>query len=1520
MDFRSDMAKGHPLYSAKNRKGAVVFGPNVYEIPLLPYERELIKTIGITEEEYQLFAAEVRRRGRLRPAEYDHIPDIVCEPKSAATIFLINLAVSLVLTGVAYLLTPKPKMPGSSKSGGAVNFGNITGANRFTPSRGFETLAELADYAAPIPLVFGLYDEDTGVGGMLVTPKLVWSRMFSHGMSQRAKLLFVVGEQGLNNGLNTKDYSDNPSGIKKPELQGIFLGNNALDHVFEDFFAFYWKPNSDFSRKISNGDRIYGTAGSLDSGDPDASGDNNKGKGKEEEVFLCPLPDESDASAFCHAYSPANSTQFGTYAPIANGTGYRLNYRIIAIGDDVKKKAGRLPTLARIKIAGDQNLFRRENANYGDDKVKGLLQDVRDFNQVSLGRNYTPRMGIVELIKKSDSSIITPPAAELKTTASIAKGDKIKFKLSASSIDPEYYQNDDEKGEFVDDINSSVLSMQLAADKAMQVGEKFSIAGSFWKVTSRTKKLFDPVFSKGRNIDQAIMLECIDASKSLSSKIGIISKDNVLEIDYIGDSNPDGEGPNKIGGLESDAQNVGEAFFPLTRCETAVVVNNRPAIVTEIGIKSIVYQKLNGLCSFSSLIGESDLRDYQEDNTAVDVGTTTATIMRASVFRLFIKKAGVAGANEDANPIVDTSNSLGEEVYFVVRGTSPVTQYNFIRIINPRAVQLEFEFVPVSSSELRLLDGGTQMIELLSSSKILSYEVNAGSLTGLNIQVVGNQITKEAIKANKEFMREPSATGGGPTISVPNSVSRAKSYPDPKTGEGPELGISLQRDTGGNISNNDDDLPGKMGAFAYDILGTASGDGIPDIKRTITQEIVNEDPYSWVTLRWKFRKTELPENHYSNETHTWVVEPDHPIVLGSAGNIPGNTLIKVKRGNQSTEVGSAKAQYPDTNPFIQAPGSPKMNWSGRRFRKCEETRKIDVMGGRNQGYYHEVFGAASGYGLGEFQTRRITEQQNNKTIVAELTSQVVESDNNFTGFNRRIWTSPTVKVVVRGTSNTWEVDEEFTHTQNITLTNPFRSSYSVAGAVYRINNLDTTAPKVGLSGKAIFAQQTQYSDISHYREFVEKSNANEPEHQIVYVNEIQENDLGPKGDSPSPRFNNLTLAGLSLKAGRNFTQLDQLRCWVSGGIQVERLHPHKKNYDGKNNHVIGASNLFTDLVYYLFTDQTAGAGASLGMTREKPVLLDKDAMIQTSKFLRANKLFFNGPIVERTNLRQFVMDLAPNFLCNFVISDGKFSLTPAVPSKDNGNIETGAITISQLFTGGNILEDTFKIEYLRSEERRRFKAIVRYRHERPNQLPEERSIVVKGAASVFNPVNKSNVEQPADEQFDLTQFCTSREHAVMVAKYFLSLRKLVTHTVSFSTTVHGLNLKAGSYIKVITESSPYSSANNGTVSSGGQVNSVQPLSDGQYAVTFFKAGSGEVDIDNGMMQVSNGHVQDEKFRGIIFTVRSPKNSENVYVVEQLTFSQEGTVDIVASEHPCYEDGSSQLADLVSEDDNFVVFD
>jgi hypothetical protein len=86
------------------------------------------------------------------------------------------------------------------------------------------------------------------------------------------------------------------------------------------------------------------------------------------------------------------------------------------------------------------------------------------------------------------------------------------------------------------------------------------------------------------------------------------------------------------------------------------------------------------------------------------------------------------------------------------------------------------------------------------------------------------------------------------------------------------------------------------------------------------------------------------------------------------------------------------------------------------------------------------------------------------------------------------------------------------------------------------------------------------------------------------------------------------------------------------------------------------------------------------------------------------------------------------------------------------------------------------------------------------------------------------------------------------------------------------------------------------------------MPDGFYKVNFFKTGSD--DIDTKRMQVSSGKVEDSTFHNIVFTVEDTTVSENIYIVEQLTFSQDGIVDIVASEHPCNNDGTSKIAAFV----------
>jgi hypothetical protein len=67
------------------------------------------------------------------------------------------------------------------------------------------------------------------------------------------------------------------------------------------------------------------------------------------------------------------------------------------------------------------------------------------------------------------------------------------------------------------------------------------------------------------------------------------------------------------------------------------------------------------------------------------------------------------------------------------------------------------------------------------------------------------------------------------------------------------------------------------------------------------------------------------------------------------------------------------------------------------------------------------------------------------------------------------------------------------------------------------------------------------------------------------------------------------------------------------------------------------------------------------------------------------------------------------------------------------------------------------------------------------------------------------------------------------------------------------------------------------------------------------------------MSVSGGRVSDPTFHDSVFTVLDLKVSQNVYVVEQLTFSQEGTVDIVASEHPCDDSGRSLIVQGIKGD-------
>ena len=1492
------MADWNLVRQSKTGEGAVVFGPTVYDVPLLPFEKELIKTIGITEEEYRKFTAEVRRKGIVRPASYSHVPEILNTGEPVTTSILISLAVGLVFTGVAYLLMPKPKQPDASKREDR-DLGDVDASDRFTPSSGFDTLNELANYNAPIPIIFGLYNKAKRVGGMLVTPKLVWSRMLSHGTQQSAKLMFVVGEQGHADGAA-------PDGIKQPDLEGIFLGNNALDGLFKDFFAFYWKNNSPIGSTVnaySGYTRLrrknfeYGTSGSPESGDP------GEYSGPMTDVFECPGSEGNKSKDFCHAFSPVNSFEFGVYGAIPNGNGYRVNHEVVSIIDNDDTKAARQNafrlTLKRIKITGAKN----ENPKAGQ---RDELEDIRKQNQDGEGRQYSPRMGIVKLIKTSGATVETS-SGQVKRTARVAVDDQIEFRINPTKIpEDKYLRPDDGGGEYVEDINSTVASEQIAADEALQLGEQFAIGNTRWVVIKRKLQRFDPDIQE----HQTINLKCIGTDESRQSEIGIVSVNEVInpdELDFISD------GFNREG--------VDPTFYPITKIAAGIVRNNKPAIVTEIGIRSKVFQNLGGLCAFNTVPTPEELEDFDDEEVVMRNGLFTGPTLRTSVFQIYVRKAGV---DNDGNAF--TFERIDQ--YFAVRGSKAADQYNFIRFIHPdnKAIELEYKFVGVPGSELRSVDSSEQFYMLSAAisatgNSTLYIKQKIPGLGELAIESVGYRLQKKDIRLNREFLRKPVSSAVPGTAAAPDEVRRVNPLPNDQNPDYVRpTGMTKIRSVG-NLN-----VPGRAGAFFTSIFGnpdnTPGGEGTKET--TETRDVFSD---GWIRVRWTVQKLKLKSDHYAvvnnEQEYTW--NEVEAVITGSSAGIRSGDTVTFKRGLGGTSGGTSAYPTNGTNPFVNNhPDGSAMTYSGYEYEITEHTA-VTQPEGRAGGYYHELFfpdnGYASdlpvGYRAPEAVERSITNDAGKK-IRVRIFGKVVElRDDHWTGLKKR-WDQHSIEVVDDGyTTTDWEVGDPFQDAKNVSASsNPYFWSYDRVGFKYEVTSLKSvTIETSDLSGETEFEGESQYADMSFYRGLVQKSNESEPEHSIVYVNEILPN-------TTVPEYEGLTLCGLSLKASRNFTSLDQLRCWLGSGISVKRLHP---DYASSSNNPYGdssipgfgqqngPSNLFSDLVYYLLTDITGGAGNLLGMNASKAPLLNLDDFANTSRFLAKQRLFFNGVIAERTNLRQYIADTAPSFLCHFVINNGKFSLQPAVPyNPSSGNINIGRVQIDQLFTSGNILEDSYRVEYLRNEERRLFKAVVRYRFESKNKLPEEKVMEV----SLKN--TGINHDDLPEEQFDLSQYCTSREHAKKAAQYFLGLRKLVTHTINFSTTVHGLNLKAGSYIKVATTSTPYSSANNGTISAAGAVTSVQELDDGTYNVTYYKTGSD--DVEEGLMQVSGGRVADSTFHNSVFTISNTSVSENVYVVEQLTFSEEGTVDIVASEHPCDSDGVSELAKLVANSDSVLVLD
>ena len=425
------------------------------------------------------------------------------------------------------------------------------------------------------------------------------------------------------------------------------------------------------------------------------------------------------------------------------------------------------------------------------------------------------------------------------------------------------------------------------------------------------------------------------------------------------------------------------------------------------------------------------------------------------------------------------------------------------------------------------------------------------------------------------------------------------------------------------------------------------------------------------------------------------------------------------------------------------------------------------------------------------------------------------------------------------------------------------------------------------------------------------SHANEPEHQITWLNEYVEN-----SDKwymyEGKQYEHLAHAGLICQSAKEISTFSNFSAYFPQGIIV-------KKFVGADTRPYGATNNFPEVAYDLLTNRRYGVGEYIGTNA-----VDQNRFNIAAEFCNANQLYWDGVISNTSNVREFLFSQAGYQLLDFTILGGQFSLYPSLPFKSDYTIDFDAkagasnFQIKALFTDGNVRN--FRTTFLSPEERQLFIAELKYRQEKRNGFPETKLTRVRLADF------EGGYYRDPVEVFDMTQFCTTRDHAIKFAKYALRTRQLVDHSVSFETTPDAAHtLSPGDYIRMgvrlqhqeknrgyIARLRTGSVAPDGTL----QINKSTIVDPDGIPIYYWRPGFDGV--RQGVLQERDGVVLNTALHGCMFTRKITTSEARIYKVESIAYSEESFVEITASYVPVSKEGKMRL--LEWDDSSFVIED
>ncbi len=1419
---------------------------------LLPVEQQIIDALGLTIEEYWEFCRLADCKAKKRGEEYALIPAVEASA-DPVTATLINIAIGLIFTAASVLLAPKP--PSLEDPLSPIKTADVRGQTKFAELFGFDSLQDLATLGSIIPLVFARQIPDPGlpnkvVGGIRVKSLLLWSQLLSKGSHQELKMLTTLGLSEL---------------AATPDPQGLAIGDQLLRNYQDARYRVYFRNNTADGGRILKANTF---AGSL----PEQV---------DEDIFLAFDPKVSEkVSPFTSGTRTPNSQrQFGCHSPISNGAPYFLPYDLIQVFDD------------------------EESLQIKRDKINGP-------KGTGHSRPYSSRQGMYLLVRidpvtqQETSRFEATP--ENAASLEIKVGDRMAFMNSHLREDPDAFNPHG-----LDDVNSAISQRIVASDEQINVGDLFSFGSSVIQCTrASTPDSFEEGISSFKTYD----FVCIEPGHG-----HFISADNSPLI----------EGNAPFG-------------MHLQQISIATVTNNRSCDQTEIGIKSTVFKQVNNFANVNSEPSEAQLEQYEKDGQSFQLGRITTFQTRYSFFKLQVRPIN----STDDEPFNDiTGGSI-----FAVKGNTPQPQYNTIRITHTRG-QYEFRLIPqsgtfadgvfidkpVNSQPIHLLDGVNR--EEIDGVFEVSY-------TGRQRKITNAKAT------NKEFLfrratEDITVTG---TVLDLDKFSQGALPPGAAWQFTGEKFVDFNHETrqlkyGVFVNVDNPNAPGAVYArwdggavelgseYQYDAAPSDIVLTLPAIKKfNVVEPAVlvrtGSTPHYYVELN-------------GNDTLVSSVFNNIDVSAQTQDPTLENDFTKLYRVGSDNEEDIY--QVPDG--VADGPEGPQYDpiTVGGYFGVWE--RKVD--GVRTAVWNGQIVPltskAEADLEAGDFINGFAYVIGNFRDFFASINCDVYE-------IKRKVYTPPGTKRYFRSIEKVeainlhqavnlyhikrYEFDhEEFPYAYDPADYSP-DASINGSGTGLKINasslgtghwqwrivepgsgykkddrirfnfpdNSFADVFPIELGTKIVAGESRELLNekdaIADYPKYQEEKTSHQegPEHEIVFVNEMIRPDAekvvivdGRKHIGGEARYNDLSLMGIRLLAGKDWTSMGQVSAYIKKGIVVDRLIDDAGG-DVTDGELTGPTNNFAEIAYNLLVSPRLGAGKRIPKST-----VDRDAMVIAAKFCRANNFTFDGVIGDKAAVRDFIFTNAAFNLLDFAIVGGKFSLTPSVPynAKTYEIQQQQDITknIKALFTDGNMKD--MQVSFLPAQERQLPKVTITYRLEVENGFSSQEVVQIR-----FNDANGGSDNDP-EESFDLMQFCTNPTHAETIAMYKLLLRKHSDHTIDFKTTPSSaLGITAGDYITVISHSTHTNRFNNGSVDAFGNITSSTPLKDSTGTkVYFWKPGNTEV--NEGDLVVTGNKTGDPAFFGTVFTIKMTNDQRRVYRVNSITIDDEGFVDISAAHQELY---------------------